>query len=320
MDVSSPRHQLYPEIEPHASDHLDLDRMHKMYWEVSGNPDGVPVVFLHGGPGAGASPVHRRFFDPDHYRIIVFDQRGSGRSRPFAEVNGNTTQLLVQDMENLRKHLNVERWLVFGGSWGSSLALAYAIDYPDRVSGLVLRGIFLCRDLELAWFLEGMAAVFPEAWRDFIQFLPEEEQKDVLASYHQRLMSDDPSVHAPAARAWVRYEGSCSTLLPSPRGMSGFDSGRLALALARIEVHYFVNKMFLPDTYFFENLERIRRIPAILVQGRYDMVCPMVTADALARAWPEAQYHIISDAGHSAMEPAVRSALVAATEKFKATD
>ncbi len=317
MDVSSPRHQLYPEIQPHASGHLDLDPMHEMYWEVSGNPDGVPVVFLHGGPGAGASPVHRRFFDPDYYRIIVFDQRGSGRSRPFAEVTNNTTQRLVQDMENLRKHLNAGRWLVFGGSWGSSLALAYAINHADRVSGLVLRGIFLCRDRELTWFLEGMATVFPEAWLDFIQFLPEEEQQDVLASYHQRLMSDDPSLHAPAALAWARYEGSCSTLLPSPRGIPGSDAGRAALALARIEAHYFVNQMFLPDTYFFENIEKIRHIPAVLVQGRYDMVCPMVTADALARAWPEAQYHIIPDAGHSAMEPAVRSALVAATDQFK---
>ena len=226
-------------------------------------------------------------------------------------------QLLVQDMENLRKYLNVEGWLVFGGSWGSSLALAYAIDHPDRVSGLVLRGIFLCRDLELKWFLEGMAAVFPEPWRDFIQFLPEEEQQDVLASYHRRLMSDDTSVHAPAALAWARYEGSCSTLLPSPQGVSRLESGRAALALARIEAHYFVNQMFLSDTYFFENIEKIRHIPAVLVQGRYDMVCPIVTADALARAWPEAQYHIIPDAGHSAMEPDVRSTLVASTEKFK---
>ena len=318
MEISPPRYQLYPEIEPLASGHLNLDPIHEMYWEVSGKSDGVPVVFLHGGPGAGASPIHRRFFDPNHYRIIVFDQRGSGRSRPFAEVTNNTTQLLIQDMEKLRKHLNVERWLVFGGSWGSSLALAYAIDHPDQVSGLVLRGIFLCRDTELTWFLEGIAAVFPEAWQDFIQFLPEAEQKDVLSSYHQRLVSDDPNVHGPAARAWARYEGSCSTLLPSSRGTSGLESGRAALALARIEAHYFVNKMFLPDAYFFENLYKIRHIPAVFVQGRYDMICPMVTADALARAWPEAQYHIISDAGHSAMEPGVQSALVAATEQFKA--
>ena len=319
MDVCASPFHLFPEIEPCLAGHLNLDATHEMYWEVSGNPNGVPVVFLHGGPGAGASPVHRRFFDPTYYRIIIYDQRGSGRSRPFAEVTDNTTQLLVQDMENLRKHLNVESWLVFGGSWGSSLALAYAVDYPKRVSGLVLRGIFLCQKRELSWFLEGMATVFPEAWWDFTQFLPKEEQKDVLGSYHQRLMSDDPSVHAPAAHAWARYEGSCSTLLPSPSRISVQGSGRAALALSRIEAHYFVNQMFLPDNYFFEKIDKIRHIPAVLVQGRYDMVCPIVTADELARAWPEAQYHIIPDAGHSAMEPAVRSALVGATEKFKSS-
>lgn len=317
MDVTGPQYQLYPQIEPYDHGYLDLDDTHKMYWEVSGNPLGVPAVFLHGGPGAGASPAHRRFFDPDHYRIIVFDQRGSGRSQPFAEVKDNTTQFLVRDMEVLRQHVGADRWLVFGGSWGSSLGLAYAINYPEKVNGLILRGIFLCRDRELEWFLQGMASVFPEAWREFKQFLPEDEQGDLLGSYYNRLMSDDPSVHGPAARAWTRYEGACSTLMPNTRANSGLESGRSSLALARIEVHYFLNQMFLPECYFFNNLEIIRHIPAIMVQGRYDMVCPVITADELAREWPEAQYHVIPDAGHSAMEPSTQSALVAATERFK---
>ena len=317
MDIISPPYQLYPEVEPHASGLIDLDGQHKMYWEVSGNPRGFPVVFLHGGPGAGASPSHRRFFDPDHYRIIVFDQRGSGRSRPFAEIENNTTQHLIADMERLRKHLEVSKWLLLGGSWGSSLALAYGIEHPERVVGFILRGIFLCRDTELDWFLNGMATVFPEPWREFTHFLPEAERLDVLGFFHKRLINKDPSIHIPAAQAWARYEGACSTLLPNPRSASGLVSGRAALALARIEAHYFVNQMFLPNEYFFDHLNIIRDIPATIIQGRYDMVCPITTADALYSSWPEAKYHVIPDAGHSAMEPSLRSALVASTEKFK---
>ena len=317
MDVISPAYQLYPKIEPHETGLLELEGQHKMYWEVSGNPEGNPVLFLHGGPGAGASASHRQFFDPDHYRIIIFDQRGSGRSLPFAEVNDNSTQHLIADIERLRVFLGVEKWLVLGGSWGSSLALAYGINYPKRVTGFVLRGIFLCRDRELDWFLNGMSTVFPEAWREFTYFLPKEERADVLKFYHKRLIDKDPSIHAPAARAWARYEGACSTLLPNPKSSSGLISGRAALALARIEAHYFVNKMFLPDNYFFENIYKIRDIPGVIVQGRYDMVCPITTADALYGVWPESRYQVIPDAGHSAMEPTLRSALVAATEKFK---
>ena len=317
MDVISTSYQLYPEIEPHEKGLLDLDGQHRMYWEVSGNPEGYPVVFLHGGPGAGASKSHRRFFDPEHYRIIVFDQRGSGRSMPFAEIKNNSTQHLIADMEMLREHLDVNTWLVFGGSWGSSLALAYGINYPERVSGFILRGIFLCRDKELDWFLNGIATVYPEAWREFTYFLPQDERADVLKWYHKRLISNDPSIHSPAAQAWARFESACSTLLPSSKRSSGLVSGKAALALARIEAHYFVNKMFLPDDYFFKNLKFIKNIPAIILQGRYDMVCPITTADALCGAWPEAEYHVIPDAGHSAMEPTLRSALVAATEKFK---
>ena len=288
-----------------------------MYWEVSGNPEGKPAVFLHGGPGAGSSPAHRRFFDPEYYRIIVLDQRGSGRSTPYADVTDNTTQLLIGDLEKLRRHLAVDKWLVFGGSWGSALGLAYGIEHPDRVSGFVLRGIFLCRDSELAWFLGGIAQVFPERYREFLEFLPASERAAPLASYYRRLTSPDASVHLPAARVWARFEGACSTLLPNPRNVSGFDSGRAALALARLEAHYFVHKLYLADDHFFAHLDRIRTIPAVMVQGRYDMICPIVTADELHRAWPEAEYVVVPDAGHSAMEPSIRSALVAATEKFK---
>ncbi len=317
MDVSSTTYQLYPDIEAYAKGMLDLDGHHQMYWEVSGNPDGVPVVFLHGGPGAGAAPSHRRFFDPEHYRIVIFDQRGSGRSKPFADIKNNTTQHLIADMESLREHINIEKWMVFGGSWGSSLAMAYGIEHPNRTSGFILRGIFLCTQKELNWFLEGIKTVFPENWRDFRDFIPEPERGDLLAAFHKRLIDPDRSIHEPAARVWARFEGACSTLLPNPRSVAGMDSGRAALALARIEAHYFVNDLYLADDYFFSNLDSIRSIPAVMVQGRYDMVCPMVTADKLAQNWPESKLVIVPDAGHSAMEPAIRSALVAATEHFK---
>ena len=317
MDVSQSQYQLYPEIQPHAKGMLDLDGLHKMYWEVSGNPDGVPAVFLHGGPGAGASPSHRRFFDPDYYRIVVFDQRGSGRSKPFAEITDNTTQHIIGDMETLRSHLEIDKWLVFGGSWGSALAMAYGIEHADRVSGFVLRGIFLCRQLELDWFMGGIQAVFPENWRAFLDHLETGDRHDPLKAYHRLPMDPDPAVHGPAARVWARFEGACSTLMPSPRSVSNLESGREALALARIEAHYFVNGLFLDDDYFFANLDRLTDIPATLVQGRYDMVCPVRTADELAAAWSKAEYVIVPDAGHSAMEPSIRSALVAAAERFK---
>lgn len=308
---------MYPSIEPHASGMLDLDETHKMYWEVSGNPNGVPVIFLHGGPGAGASSSHRRFFDPEHYRIVVFDQRGCGRSKPFGELTDNTTQHLVADMETLRRHLDIEKWLLFGGSWGSSLALAYGMEHPDRTLGFVLRGLFLCRDKELDWFLGGIAAVFPEPWRSFTEFLPENERSDILGNYHRRLTDDDPAVHLPASRAWARFEGACSTLLPNPESVASLETGRAASALARIEAHYFVNHMYLPDDHFFQHLDKIRHLPGTIIQGRYDMVCPIRSADEFSRAWPEADYVIVPDAGHSAMEPSIRSALVAATEKYK---
>lgn len=317
MPDTAPRADLYPPIEPYASGRLAVDSGHEIYWEESGNPRGVPVVFLHGGPGTGSAPVHRRFFDPGHYRIVIFDQRGAGRSTPHGEVRGNTTDHLIADIERLRARCGVENWIVFGGSWGSTLALAYAIRHPERCRALVLRGIFLGRPSEIEWFLHGIRMVFPEAWRGFAEFLPPAERGDLLNAYWRRLSDPDPRVHLPAARAWSGYETACSTLLPGPEAAMGFVDDRLALGMARIEAHYFLGKLFLPDNHILANLARIRAIPATIVQGRYDMVCPIVTADELARAWPQARYRIVPDAGHSALEPGVRAALVGAMDALK---
>jgi proline iminopeptidase len=311
------RGDLYPEIEPYNTGMLRLDPLHEMYYEEAGNPRGAPVVFLHGGPGAGSAPAHRRFFDPAHYRIVVYDQRGAGRSRPLGELRDNTTPHLVADLERLRAHLGIERWLVFGGSWGSTLALAYAIAHPHRCTGLVLRGIFLCRKSEIEWFLYGLRNLFPEAWRAFAGAIPEAERKDLLKAYHRRLTHTDPAVHMPAARAWSVYEGSCSTLLASPETVAYFASDVVALGLARIEAHYFTHGIFLPENSLLEEVERLRDVPAVIVQGRYDAVCPIVTADDLHRAWPQADYIVVPDAGHSAWEPGICAELVKATERFK---
>lgn len=311
------RSELFGDIQPYASGMLPVDANHTLYWEQSGNPSGIPVVFLHGGPGAGAAAVHRRFFDPEFYRVVIFDQRGAGRSTPLGDLSANTTQDLIADIERLRRHLGIERWLVFGGSWGSTLSLAYGVAYPERCLGFVLRGIFLGGRSEIDWFLHGMRAVFPEAWRDFAGFLPPDERGDLLASYYRRLTSPDPGIHLPAARVWSRYEAACSTLHPNPRAVLEADGGNFALALARIEAHYFVHECFLPDNWMDSGIDRIRHLPATVVQGRYDIVCPPVTADALARLWPEADYIVVPDAGHSALEPGVRAALVTATERFR---
>ncbi len=308
---------LFPPIEPFATGMLDLDAPHRMYYEQSGNPKGVAAVFLHGGPGAGASAVHRQFFDPAFYRIVVYDQRGAGRSTPLGCLDSNTTTDLVADLERLRMHLGIERWLVFGGSWGSTLALAYAEEHPERCLGLVLRGIFLCRASEIDWFLYGLRQIFPEAWRTFSGYIPEKERSDLLSAYHRRLTDPDPAVHMPAARCWSVYEGSCSTLLPNPALVADFASDRVALGLARIEAHYFRHDIFLPENSLLENVGRLKAVPGVIVQGRYDMVCPIVTADDLHRAWPEAEYIIVPDAGHSAWEPGICAELVKATEKFK---
>jgi proline iminopeptidase len=314
---ASARTDLFPPIDPYGTGLLRLDDRHSMYWEQSGNPRGQPVLFLHGGPGAGATPAHRRFFDPYHYRIVVFDQRGAGRSTPHGEIAANTTPILVDDIERLRLHLGIDRWHVFGGSWGSTLALAYAQSHPERARSLTLRGVFLGRKAEIDWFLYGIGNVFPEAWRAFAHFLPEAERGDLLAHYWARLIDPDPAAHLPAARAWSAFEGACSTLLPSPETVQAFSEDRMALGLARIEAHYFRNGLFLAGDALLDGVAKIRHIPATIVQGRYDMVCPIATADLLARAWPEARYVVVPDAGHSAMEPGIRSQLVAAMERAK---
>ncbi len=308
---------LFPEIDPYAMGRLDVDALHTLYWETCGNPDGTPLVFLHGGPGGGCLPHHRRYFDPAFWRIVLVDQRGAGRSTPSAELRGNTTQDLIADLERLRRHLGIGQWLVFGGSWGSTLALAYAEAHPARCLGLVLRGIFLARPAELDWFMNGMRNVFPEAWRAFSGFLPEAERGDLLGSYYRRLCDPEPAVHLPAAQAWDRYEGACSTLLPSNDFAVKIDSDASALAIARIEAHYFVHRAFLADDQLLAGLARIRHLPCTIVQGRYDIICPPVTADTLVRAWPEAEYIVVPDAGHSVREPGIARELVAAVERLK---
>ncbi len=309
--------ELFPPIEPVASGMLQVDRLHVLYWEECGNRDGIPAVFLHGGPGSGSSPKHRRFFDPHAYRIIVYDQRGAGRSRPLGELRDNTTAHLVADLEALRRHLDIERWLVFGGSWGSTLALAYAQSHPDRCLGLILRGIFLCRRSEIDWFMRGMRTVFPEVWQQFAAYIPEHERGELLQAYYRRLIDQDPAVHMPAARAWSRYEGACSTLLPDPETAAHFADVTVALGLARIEAHYFVNDAFLPENSLLNNAARLHDIPGCIVQGRYDIVCPIISAHELHAAWPQADYRVIADAGHAAWELGILDALMAATERFK---
>jgi proline iminopeptidase len=311
------RREFYPEIEPFATGHLPVGGPHRLYYEQCGNPQGAPVVFLHGGPGAGSSTIHRRFFDPAHYRIVIFDQRGAGRSQPLGEIADNTTPHLVADLERLRGHLGIERWTVFGGSWGSTLAIAYAEHHAERCVALVLRGIFLCRRSEIHWFLYGMRAFAPEIWREFTNHLPAEERGDLLKNYYRRLIDPDPRVHMPAARKWSVYEGTCCTLLPSPETVESFAQDTVALGLARMEAHYFMNDIFLPENSLLQNIGKIRHLPAVIVQGRYDLVCPIETADELGRAWPEAEYVVVPDAGHSAMEPGIRSALIEATDKFR---
>lgn len=311
------RQDLYPPIEPFETAILDVGDGHRLYYEQSGNPSGRPVLFLHGGPGAGSSPDHRRFFDPAHYRIVIHDQRGAGRSTPVGELRANSTGHLIADIERLRETLGIADWLVFGGSWGSTLALAYAQAHPAAVKALILRGIFLGRPAEIEWFLHGMGTFFPESRERFLAALPDAERDDPLGNFHRRLNDADPAVHLPAARAWSMFEGGCSTLRPSPETVAAFGEDRTALGLARIEAHYFVNGVFLPDNALLDRIGRIRHIPGTIVQGRYDVICPIVTADRLHRAWPDADYVVVPDAGHSAMEPGVRKALVQAMEGYK---
>lgn len=316
MDVHLP---VFPEIEPYRSGFLPVSDLHTLYYEEVGNPDGQPVVFLHGGPGGGINVLARRFYDPQFYRIILFDQRGSGLSTPHSELRENTTWDLVADIERLRGHLAIERWLVFGGSWGSSLALAYAIRHPQRVVGLVLRGIFLCRPSELHWlYQEGASHIFPEGWEQFVAPIPPEERAHMAKAYYARLTDPDPSVRQAAAWAWSRWETQCSRHIPDPAALEKDDEPLKTLAIARIEAHYFVNDSFLPrPDYLLEQAAGINSIPTILVQGRYDMVCPLRSAWDLKRAMPAADLRIVPDGGHSVKDPSIAAALVQATEDFK---
>ena len=308
---------LFPPIEAHAQGRLKVSDLHDLYWEEAGNPEGLPVAFLHGGPGAGCSEKHRRFFDPKTWRVVLHDQRGAGRSTPFAEMRDNSTQALVADIERLREARGVERWVVFGGSWGSTLALAYAQAHPDRCLGIIVRGIFLGEDAEVDWFMQGIRMVSPEAWRAFRAFLPPVERGDLLGSYVRRLNDPNPAVNGPAALAWSQYEARSSTLYPEEDLVEEMSAADKALALSRIEAGYFAEHMFLEPGELLEGVEKIRQIPGIIVQGRYDILCPIAAADTLARAWPEAEYVLVPDAGHSAFEPSLARELLAATERMK---
>ena len=308
---------LYPPIEPYERSRLAVGGMHTLYFEQSGNAAGVPAVYLHGGPGSPTSDRHRRLFDPAHYRIVLFEQRGVGRSTPAAETEANTTWDLVEDMERLRRHLAIERWHVSGGSWGSTLALAYAQSHPERCISLSLRGIFLCTQGEIDWFLHGMGQFFPEAVEGFVAAIPEFERDDLLAAYARRLTDSDPAVHMPAARAWARYEGACVTLLPEPEGREDGSADMKALTLARLENHYFRHLAWLEPGQLLANVDAIRRVPAVIVQGRYDVICPPAAAHALAAAWPEARLVMVADAGHAVTEPGITAALVAASDGFR---
>ncbi len=309
---------LYPEIEPYETGFLQVSGGHRLVYDLCGNPRGRPVVFLHGGPGAGCWAVHRRFFDPEAYRIILFDQRGAGRSTPAASLEANTTAHLVDDIETLRRHLDVRRWVVFGGSWGSTLALAYAATHPDACRALVLRGIWLCRNSDLHWWFKGIRMFYPEYWRAFVAHVPASERDDLLDAYCRRLTNPDPAIHMPAAVSWVTYETRCETLLPAENSEAPADAG--TLAMARIEAHYMRHASFLGATQLLDSVPIFRHVPAVIVHGRYDMLCPVDGAIALAEAWPEATLAIAPDAGHSALEPATRRLLVAATDRFRSLD
>ncbi|XP_042417658.1 proline iminopeptidase-like isoform X1 [Zingiber officinale] len=310
---------LYPHIEPYSTGFLKVSDIHTLYWEQSGNPNGHPVVFLHGGPGAGTSASNRRFFDPEFYRIILLDQRGAGKSTPHACLVDNTTWDLIGDIEKLREHLGIPEWQVFGGSWGSTLALAYSQLHPDKVTGIILRGIFLLRKKELDWFYEGgAAAIFPDAWEPFRDFIPEEERDNFILAYNKRLNSDDLDVQIKAAKIWTTWELMTAHLLQNQENVKRGEDDIFSLAFARIENHYFINKGFLPSgSYILDNVDKIRHIRTVIVQGRYDVCCPMMSAWDLHKAWPEAEFKVIPDAGHSANEPGIAAALVAANEKFK---
>ncbi len=305
---------LFPPIQPHRHGMLKVDELHTIYWEEVGNPQGVPVLFLHGGPGAGLSPQHRRFFDPAYYRVILFDQRGAGKSAPLGEWRNNTTQLLIEDIEALREKFEIDQWLVFGGSWGSTLALAYGQAHPERCLGFVLRGIFLCTATEIDWFLHGIQWFYPELYDEFVAPIPPAERGELLQAYTRRMLSDDPKQFWPAARAWSRFEGRRVFLLPQEDEAA---SDTLDLGVGRLESHYMANLGFFEPDQLLKNVGRIAHLPAVIVQGRYDVICPPVSAYRLHQAWPGSRLRMVPDAGHGALEPGIAAALVGATEQFK---
>jgi len=313
------RRELFPEIEPYATRTLQVSPLHRIHVEEAGNPQGAPILFLHGGPGGGLSPMHRRFFDPGHYRIILIDQRGCGKSTPYAELAENTTWDLVRDIERVRETLGIARWIVFGGSWGSTLALAYAVTHPEAVRGLILRGIFLCRPFEISWFYqEGASHIFPDAWEEYLAPIPEAERGDLVGAYYRRLTGAVEAERVSSAVAWSKWEAATSFLRPNAAHISDGEDPAKAVALARIECHYFKhNTFFATGNYLLEQVPRIRHIPGVIIHGRYDLVCPIRNAWDLHRAWPEARLEIIPDAGHVALELGTTAALVAATEEFK---
>lgn len=308
---------LFPDIKPYATHRLAVEEPHQLYVEESGNPDGIPVLFIHGGPGAGCEDYHRRFFDAERFRIILMDQRGAGRSTPLAELANNSTDRLIADIETLREFLGIDQWLLFGGSWGSTLSLVYAQAHPQRVTGMVLRGIFLCRPKDIHWFYQnGASRVFPDYWEDYLAQIPEHERGEMVPAYYKRLTSRNELEQIQAAKAWSIWEGRCATLHPNPGVVEHFGHPHVAIALARIECHYFMNQSFLEPDQIVRDAHKLANIPAVIVHGRYDMVCPLDNALALSRAWPQADLQIIRDAGHSASEPAIVDALIRAVENL----
>jgi len=308
---------LFPAIQPGDTWQFAVSDRHSLYVEECGNPEGIPVVFLHGGPGGSCEAGHRRFFDPERYRIILFDQRGSGKSKPHASLENNTTADLVEDLEKIREFLNIDRWVVFGGSWGSTLSLIYAQTHPERVLGLILRGIFLARDVDVEWFYQGGAArIFPEAWQHFLEPIPEDERDDLISAYYKRLTSDNEIVRMGAAKAWSIWEGSAATLMPDRQVVNHFSDPHIALSIARIECHYFINQSFLRPNQLLEDMDKIKHLPGFIIHGRYDMICPIEQALALHQGWDECRLRIIDNAGHAATESGISKALVDSTNRM----
>jgi proline iminopeptidase len=318
MTFQDPNTWLYPEIEPYRIERLQVSPVHSLYFEESGNPNGKPVIFLHGGPGGGAGPQDRRFFNPKLYRIILMDQRGAGKSTPAACLEENTTWDLIEDIERLRRHLSISKWLVFGGSWGSTLALSYAIQHPESVTELVLRGIFMIRKKEIDWFYQsGASNLYADAWEAYRDHIPEAERGDFVSAYHKRLTHSDPKIQMAAAKPWTAWEMATSRLYTPPETLSALVTDDFAIRFARIECHYFMNRGFFPEEdWILKNIHRIRHIPTVIAQGRYDVVCPMVSAWELSKAWPEAKLMIIPDAGHASRENGTAKVLVSATDRF----